>query len=109
MGNFWKIWSEALEDGYLEATTGTKEIHKKITVRWNITILEMAPTKQTWQSLSTKYSICGNATKACEVNRKRSGDKAIIEFIVVFGCCLKNFYISKADGEVRFLSVVHIR
>ena len=42
----WKLWSEALENGYLEVLTGTTEIKKKQTGRGEITIVEMTPKRK---------------------------------------------------------------
>ena len=33
LDNFWKIWSGALEHGYLEASAGTHEMNKKLAGR----------------------------------------------------------------------------
>ena len=46
MDEFWKLWSEALEKGYLEFLTESKKISKHLTGRGKISIVEIIPKRK---------------------------------------------------------------
>ena len=46
MNGFWKLWSKALEKGYLEHLNETKEVNKKLMGRGKVTIVEKVPQRR---------------------------------------------------------------
>ena len=50
MDGFWKLWSKALEKGYLEHLNETKEVNKKLMGRGKVTIIEKVPQRRVMAS-----------------------------------------------------------
>ena len=98
LDHFWKLWCEALENGYLEILTGTKEIHKKETGRGKITIVDMKPKRKDMATsveeirigggayaveLLTQARICEEVARRLDLLNIHGGDVKAVKYIML--------------------------